>query len=148
MSGTGIGQLEEGEIATKPVTQQKPFNLTKPKPKVIPQPEALLRETKANPVPKNLINKSVVDDENDNDERSKAKTESIRKENEDNNNEKKRFELSAEKRQTVEKFARAKEAYLYKMLICLNKALCYGKEYQNDEWYANVLKFSLNLIEN
>ena len=109
MSGTGIGQLEEGEIATKPVTQQKPFNLTKPKPKVIPQPEALLRETKANPVPKNLFKKSVVDVEKDKEERRKAKTESIRKEYEDNG--KKRFELATEKRPTVEKFAHAKEAY-------------------------------------
>lgn len=104
MSGT----LMEGEIP-KAATQPKPFNLTKPKPKVIPQPEALLRETKANPVPKNLFKKSVIDIEKDKEERRKAKTESIRKEYEENG--KKRFELATEKRPTVEKFARAKEAY-------------------------------------
>ena len=93
----------DGEIATKAVTQPKPFNLTKPKPKVIPQPEALLRETKANPIPKNLFKKSVVDIEKDKEERRKAKTESIRKEYEENG--KKRFELATEKRPTVEKFA-------------------------------------------
>lgn len=47
MSGT----MMEGEISQKKLTEPKPFNLTKPKPKVIPQPEALLRETKANPIP-------------------------------------------------------------------------------------------------
>jgi hypothetical protein len=83
--------------------------LTKPKPKVIPQPEALLRETKANPVPKNLFKKSLVDIEKDKEERRKAKTDAIRKEYEDNG--KKRFELATEKRPTVEKFAKAKEEY-------------------------------------
>jgi hypothetical protein len=83
--------------------------LTKPKPKVIPQPEALVRETKANPIPKGLFKKSVVDIEKDKEERRKAKTEAIRKEYEDNS--KKRFELATETRPTVQKFAQAKEAY-------------------------------------
>jgi hypothetical protein len=76
---------------------------------VIPQPEALLRETKANPIPKNLFKKSLIDVEKDKEERRKAKTEAIRKEYEDNS--KKRFELATEKRPTVEKFAKAKEEY-------------------------------------
>jgi len=41
MGHTGIGQGSamsgmEGEITAKKVTEPKPFNLTKPKPKVIP----------------------------------------------------------------------------------------------------------------
>ena len=74
-------------------------NLTKPKPKVIPQPEALPREVIANPIPKGLFKKSVVDIEKDKEERRKAKTEAIRKEYEDNG--KKRFELATEARPTV-----------------------------------------------
>jgi hypothetical protein len=42
-------------------TQQVPFNLTKIKPKVIPQPEPLKREVKSNPVPKNLFKKTLAD---------------------------------------------------------------------------------------
>ena len=71
-----------------------PFNLTKPKPKVIPQPEALAREVIANPIPKSLFKKSVIDVEKDKEDRRKAKTEAIRKEYEDNT--KKRFELATE----------------------------------------------------
>lgn len=81
--------------------------MTKPKPKVIPQPEALLREHKANPVPKNLFKKTVIDVEKDKEERRKAKTEAIRKEYEENPQ--KRFELATEKRPTIDKFDRAKE---------------------------------------
>lgn len=105
MSGTMV----EGELGQRQLTQPMPFNLTKPKPKVIPQPEALLRETKANPVPKNLFKKSVVDIEKDKEERRRVKTESIRKEYEDNS--KKRFELATESRPTVQKFEQAKEEY-------------------------------------
>jgi hypothetical protein len=105
MSGT----IAEGEFAQKQLTQQKPFNLTKPKPKVIPQPEALLRETKANPVPKNLFKTSVVDIEKDKEERRKAKTDAIRKEYEDNS--KKRFELASEARPAANKFEQTKEGY-------------------------------------
>jgi hypothetical protein len=50
-----------------------------------------------------------LDVEKDKEERRKAKTESIRKEYEENG--KKRFELATEKRPTVEKFAHAKENY-------------------------------------
>jgi hypothetical protein len=76
-----------------------PFNLTKPKPKVIPQPEALAREVIANPIPKGLFKKSVVDIEKDKEERRKAKTEAIRKEYEDNPQ--KRFKLETAERPTV-----------------------------------------------
>jgi hypothetical protein len=76
-----------------------PFNLTKPKPKVIPQPEALAREVIANPIPKGLFKKNIVDIEKDKEERRKAKTEAIRKEYEDNP--KKRFKLETAERPTV-----------------------------------------------
>ena len=72
------------DAQTKKVTEFVPYNLTKPKPKVIPQPEALPREHKAAPIPNNLFKKSVVDIEKDKEERRKAKTEAIRKEYEDN----------------------------------------------------------------
>lgn len=99
--------MVEGEIPAKKTTEPVPFNLTKPKPKVIPQPEALAREVIANPIPKNLFKKSVVDIEKDKEDRRKAKTEAIRKEYEDNN--KKRFELATEARPTVGKVEEAKE---------------------------------------
>lgn len=40
-------------------TKQEPFNLTKPKPKVIPEPEALKREVQANPIPKAIYWKTL-----------------------------------------------------------------------------------------
>ena len=43
----------------------EPFNLTKPKPKMIPLPEAIKREVKANPVPKHLNKKSLADIEDE-----------------------------------------------------------------------------------
>jgi hypothetical protein len=102
---SGFPSALEGEIV-KRVTEPKPFNLTKPKPKVIPQPEALPRETKANPVPKNLFRKTLAEIEKDKEERRKAKTELIRKEYEDNS--KKRFELATESRPTINKFEQTK----------------------------------------
>jgi len=80
--------------------------LTKPKPKVIPEPEGLLRECKANPVPKGLFKKGVVDIEKEKEERRKAKTDAIRREYEENS--KKRFELATEARPTVNKFEASK----------------------------------------
>lgn len=103
-AGYDLMSMEE---KPKKVTEISPFNLTKPKPKVIPQPEALLREHKAIPIPKNLFKKGVIDIEKDKEERRKAKTEAIRKEYEENPQ--KRFELASEKRPTVEKFDRTKE---------------------------------------
>lgn len=96
-----------GDAPPKKVTEIQPFNLTKPKPKVIPYPQELPREHKANPVPKNLFKKNVIDIEKDKEDRRKAKTEAIRKEYEDNAQ--KRFELATEKRTTIEKFDKAKE---------------------------------------
>jgi hypothetical protein len=49
----------------KLVTVPEPFNLTKPKPKMIPLPEAIKREVKANPIPKNQNKKSLADIENE-----------------------------------------------------------------------------------
>ena len=97
------GYLPEGEIAPKKVTEQVPFNLTKPKPKVIPQPEALPRETKATDIPKNLFKSSVADIEREKQERRAAKTEAIRKAY--NESQTKKFELATEGRTNlVEKY--------------------------------------------
>ena len=54
-----MGDHDEGEIATKKVTETRPFNLTKPKPKVIPRPLELPRVTEPVPIPKNLFKKTV-----------------------------------------------------------------------------------------
>ena len=93
---------QDGELLKGKVTEQIPFNLTKVKPKIIPQPEALDRQITANPVPKNLFKKTVTDVEKDKEERRKAKTEAIRREYEDNS--KKRFELATEQLKGVGKF--------------------------------------------
>jgi hypothetical protein len=96
-----------GDAPPKKVTEMQPFNLTKPKPKLIPEPDGLPREHKALEVPKNLFRKTVADIEKDKEDRRKAKTEAIRREYEENNQ--KRFELNTEKRPTIEKFDRAKD---------------------------------------
>jgi hypothetical protein len=96
---------QDGDLVKK-VTEQVPFNLTKPKPKVIPHPEALARETIANPIPKGLFKKTVKDVEKDKEDRRRAKTDAIRREYEDNN--KKRFELATEKLPSNNKFEKAK----------------------------------------
>ena len=95
---TGYDVLS-GDAPPKKVTETVPFNLTQPKPKVIPKPLALPREHQANPDHKNLFKKSVVDVEKDKEERRKAKTEAIRKEYEENVQ--KRFELATEARPTI-----------------------------------------------
>lgn len=64
----------------KKTTEFKPFNLTKPKPKIIPMPEVVKREIKANPVPKNLFNKKLADIEKDKKDRRMARVNSIKKE--------------------------------------------------------------------
>lgn len=104
--------------AQKKVTEIIPFNLTKPKPKVIQQPESLQREHKAMEIPKNLFKRGVIDIEKDKEERRKAKTEAIRKEYEENPQ--KRFELATEKRPTIEKFDRAKEELEHKFKGSVN----------------------------
>lgn len=55
------GAADEDEPQVKPVTVPEPFNLTKPKPKMIPLPEAMKREVKANPVPKHLNKRSLAE---------------------------------------------------------------------------------------
>lgn len=90
------GYMPEGEIATKKVTESIPFNLTKPKPKVIPQPDALPRETKATAIPKNLFKKNVADIEKEKLDRRAAKTEQIRQDY--NASQVKKFELATEGR--------------------------------------------------
>ena len=106
MASAGYDLLS-GDPPPKKVTETMPFNLTKPKPKVIQQPIALPREHIAKPIPNNLFKKTVKDIEKDKEDRRRAKTEAIRQEYEDNS--KKRFELATEKRPTIEKFDKAKE---------------------------------------
>jgi len=76
--------------------------LTKPRPKVIPQPEALQREIIANPIPTGLFKKTLPEIEKDKTERRKINTEAIRQEYEDNT--KKRFALATEARPNASKF--------------------------------------------
>jgi hypothetical protein len=91
-------------------TQQVPFNLTKVKPKVIPQPEPLKREVKSNPVPKNLFKKTMADMEKEKEERRKQKTDAVRANYE--NNEKKKFKLTTEDRPN--KFEKIKAGIIQK----------------------------------
>jgi len=71
---------EDGDehIKKKPVTSQEPFNLTKPKPKMIPVPEAIKREIVANPVPKANNRKSLADIEKEKNERREGFRKAIR----------------------------------------------------------------------
>lgn len=89
--GVFSSKVDEEEQKVKKTTEQKPFNLTKPKPKVIPQPEVIKREIKSNPIPKNLFKKTMADIEKDKEERRKSKVESVRQQYEVNN--KQRFKL-------------------------------------------------------
>ena len=65
--------------------------MTKPKPKVIPQPEPIKKEVKANPVPKQLFKKNLAEIEKEKEERRKAKTENIKEQYD--KDDKKRFEF-------------------------------------------------------
>ena len=109
-AGKSIGgatpQIEE-EGSVKKVTEPVPFNLTKPKPKKIPEPQAIAQQLSANPVPKHIFRKNLADVEKEKEERRKAKTEAIRQEYEENP--KKQFELSTAARPTVEKVQKAKD---------------------------------------
>ena len=67
-----------GDIGKK-MTVVQPFNLTKPRPKVIPKPEALQREVIANPVPKHIFKKNLPDIEKEKTERRKMNTDAIKK---------------------------------------------------------------------
>lgn len=79
--------------------------MTRPKPKVLPQPEAIKKEIKANPVPKNMFKKTLADIEKEKEDRRKAKVESVRIQYE--NTDKKRFALQTEVRPN--KFAKIKQ---------------------------------------
>ena len=56
---TGLDDREIQEV--KMVTVPQPFNLTKTKPKMIPLPQVIKREVKANPMPKNMNRMSLAD---------------------------------------------------------------------------------------
>jgi hypothetical protein len=67
-TGTALaGEVDEEEQAyvKKPVTVQKPFNLTKLRPKQIPVPDAIKREVVANPVPRGMFKKTLADIEDE-----------------------------------------------------------------------------------
>jgi hypothetical protein len=104
MSGTGFEGV--GDIGKK-VTVAEPFNLTKPRPKVIPQPEALPKIVAANPIPEGLFKKNLKDFEKEKEDRRKATIQSVRKEFEENP--KQRFALATEALPSANKFAVKKE---------------------------------------
>ena len=101
------GVQEEEEHQQKFVTVPEPFNLTKPKPKMIPLPQAIKREVKANPVPKNLNKTSLADIDKEKKSRRQATIDAIRKEYE--NNEKQRFALATEKLPGSQQYEKLKE---------------------------------------
>jgi len=78
-----------------------PFNLTKPKLKLIPAPEAIKREIKANPIPKAIFKKNLADIEEDKKARRLATINAVKADYEQNP--KKRFELATMQRPTIEK---------------------------------------------
>lgn len=84
--------LSDGGEPVKKVTEFKPFNLTKAKPKMIPPPEQIKREIKAKPVPTGMFKKSLADVEDEKKERRQATIKAIKGEYEQNP--KKRFELA------------------------------------------------------
>jgi len=59
----------------------------------------MVREVKANPIPKGMFKKTLVDIEKEKAERRQATINTVKQEYEDNG--KKRFELETEKRPTV-----------------------------------------------
>lgn len=71
--------MDDESTKKRTPTKQKPFNLTKPKPKVIEKPQPLKREVKANPVPKNLYRKSLAEIEKEKEERRQNFQNNIRK---------------------------------------------------------------------
>lgn len=85
--------------------------MTKPKPKVIPPPEAMPREVKSNPVPKNLFKKTLAEIEQEKEERRKKETEAIRKGYQESD--KQKFALATEARRP-DKFQKTKEEILSK----------------------------------
>lgn len=91
--GRSISKASEAEEDTiKPVTTIKPFNLTKPKPKMIPVPDVIKREVKAAPVPRHLNKKSLADVEREKEERRLATVNAVRSQYE--SGPKKKFDLA------------------------------------------------------
>lgn len=76
----------------KPPTTFQPFNLTKPKPKLIQEPEPMKREVKGNPVPAGLFKLTLADIEKEKIERRKKTINAIKADYEQNP--KKRFDLA------------------------------------------------------
>ena len=72
--------MEDQTAKKKTPTKQEPFKLTKPKPKVIEKPIPLVREIKANPVPKTHYRKTIEEIEKEKQERRKNKLNVIRQE--------------------------------------------------------------------
>merc|ERR1712048_890306 len=62
LKATGAIAAAEGEslVKTRKVTVQKPFNLTKVRPRLIPEPEIISREVKAQPVPASSKQRGVL----------------------------------------------------------------------------------------
>lgn len=60
MGDTGIFS-DTSRVPEKKVTQPVPFNLTKVQAKKLPEPEAIQREVKARPLPKNIYKKNLAD---------------------------------------------------------------------------------------
>ena len=108
LGDTGHMTWESEENQKKQPTQQIPFNLTKPKPKVIPQPEPIKKEIKANPVPKNLFKKTLADIEKEKEERRQEKINNVKQQYEGSS--KQKFPLITEKRPN--KFDKVKEEYI------------------------------------
>ena len=93
MSGVkSAPEIMDEEVPKKKPTGFEPFNLTKPKPKMIPMPEAIKREVKANPVDKRIYKKSLADIEAEKLARRLATVQAVQKEYEQS--EKKPFVLT------------------------------------------------------
>lgn len=89
------------EYKEKKVTRIEPFNLTRPKPKMIPPPEQIKREVKANPVPRAINKRTLADIEREKKERRQATINAIRSEYEANP--KKAFNFAAEDRPSTKR---------------------------------------------
>ena len=79
-----------------------PFNLTEQKPKMMPAPQEVVREVKANPVPKNLFKNSLAKIEQEKSERRMATANAVKREYAENRMQ--RFALATESRPTADKF--------------------------------------------
>lgn len=88
-------------------TEFKPFNLTKPKPKMIPAPEQIKREIKARPAPKNMNKKTLADIEADKKARRQATINAIKGDYEGNL--KKKFALATAGRPSIARTDKVKE---------------------------------------